>query len=126
MIREPHPGRTKRVRPAVSVALAAVVVSLALAPAAVAKVWFMSVRGETYGVGATVRTEIAGCPNPCPVRGIRVALAPADALRLVRPVGVVDSRGGLRFRVPMVPPGKYSLVARGRRVSDAFRIVHPS
>ena len=103
--------------------VAAAVLALAVAPAAGAKVWFLSVRGDTYRVGTVVRTEIAGCPTPCPVRGIRVGLAPAASLDSVRPLGAVDRRGALVFRVPAVRPGRFVLVARGRPVSNAFRIV---
>ena len=98
-----------------------VAVALALAAPAAAKVWFMSVRGDTYVVGQLVRTEVAGCPTPCPVRGTQVWLGRASSNRLVG-LGAVDRRGGLVFRVPNVRPGLYHLATGGRRVSDTFRI----
>ena len=100
---------------------AVAVVALVVAAPAAAKVWFMSVRGDTYSVGEVVRTEIAGCPTPCPVRGTQVWLARTASNRLVR-LGVVDRRGELVFRVPNVRPGTYHLATAGRRVSDSFRI----
>ena len=96
-------------------------VALALAAPAAAKVWFMSVRGDTYAVGQVVRTEIAGCPTPCPVRGTQIWLGRAASNRLVR-LGAVDARGVLVFRIPTVRPGTYHLATGGRRVSDSFRI----
>ncbi len=95
--------------------------ALVLAAPAAAKIWFMSVRGDTYAVGQSVRTEIAGCPTPCPVRGTQVWLGRASSNRLVR-LGTVDRRGVLIFRVPNVRAGTYHLATGGRRVSDSFRI----
>jgi hypothetical protein len=96
-------------------------VALVLAAPAAAKVWFLSVRGDTYGVGQVVRTEIAGCPTPCPVRGTQVWLGRSGSNRLVR-LGVVDRRGVLVFRIPNVRAGTYHLATSGRRVSDSFRV----
>jgi hypothetical protein len=101
--------------------LVSVAVALVLAAPAAAKIWFMSVRGDTYAVGQVVRTEIAGCPTPCPVRGTQVWLGRSASNRLVR-LGVVDRRGVLVFRIPNVRTGIYHLATSGRRVSDSFRI----
>ena len=98
--------------------------ALLLVPVAAAKVWFLSVRGKEFRAGSLVTTEIAGCRVPCPPRGTRVSLAPGrHSVRAVRYLAAVDRAGKLRFRVPDVAPGPYHLVARGRVVSDVFRIV---
>ena len=116
-------------RSAVVAAVAAA--ALIVVPAATAKIWFQSVRGETFRAGDVVRTEILGCPNPCPVRGARIALGRGRTpLGRVRPVtsilATVDRRGHVAFRIPRVRDGAYHLVARFRgrwlAASDAFHV----
>ena len=107
-------------------------VALWLVPLATAKIWFMSVRGKTFTAGKVIVTEIAGCPVPCPIAGVRVYLAPGARGAVLPPnprlLGTVTRSGALRFRVPHVAPGSYHLVARFQKrslpASDGFRIIH--
>ena len=109
--------------------------ALVVVPAATAKIWFQSVRGETFRAGDVVRTEILGCPNPCPVRGARIALGrgvtPFGRARPVTSIlATVDRRGRVAVRIPRVRAGEYHFVARFRgrwlAASDTFRIAAAS
>jgi hypothetical protein len=112
----------------------AVVVSAVLAAPAVAKVWFLDMRGDTVRWGQRVTTTISGCPgNPScgsVVRGLRVSMRRVGGGRLFG-VGTIDGEGRLRFRVPHAAPARYRLVyeaADGRRLqaSEAFRVTRAS
>ena len=119
-----------------SACLAAVAAAALVAvPTASAKIWFQSVRGATFSVGDVVTTEILGCPNPCPVRGARIALGRgqtpfARARAATRILASVDRRGRVTFRMPRITPGDYHLVARFRgrwlAASDTFRVAAAS
>ena len=103
------------------VLVAAALAALLTAPSAVAKIWFTSVGGKTYPIGASVTTTIVGCSMRCPVAGAQVAFArnarvnaPPPSRPLTRPLGTVDRRGVVRFVVPKIAAGRYRLAARPR------------
>ncbi len=105
--------------------------ALVVAPVAAAKIWFGSVGGQTLRPGDVVTTAVRGCPNPCPLRGTRVALGrgatPFQPVRRVtRILGTVDRRGRVSFRIPQLEPDRYYVIATfGRRwvaASDSFEI----
>jgi hypothetical protein len=113
--------------------LVAVVLSLALAAPAGAKVWFLDMRGQTVRWDQRVTTEIAGCadaPGCGDVVGRHHVWLRRVGGRRTLMLGRIDDSGRLRFRVPRVSPGRYRLVAVeggiARAASDAFRVSVPS
>ena len=109
-------------RTRLTLALAAALAALTLAPAAEAKVWFESLRGRQVEPFALVSTEIAGCNGSTScipdMTGMPFYAKPLRAKRPKRcaalerwpRAGRLSHRATLRFRAPDTP-GRYELIA---------------
>jgi hypothetical protein len=99
------------------------VLALVSASAASAKIYLRGLDGRTVHSGQVVGVYVPGCSgNPtCErmMKGMRISITPA--VRRVwgkgvdpRPrwyVGKLNGKGGLTFRVPQIPKGRYWLIA---------------
>jgi hypothetical protein len=106
---------TRRLVPVVVLAS----VALSAAPAAQAKI-SLPLGGRTLKVGQQVELRVPGCSSAKVCRwaaGTRLVLAPPSdlrhrtSMRTIARLGVVSPYGMVRFQVPRVDAGSYSVVA---------------
>jgi hypothetical protein len=110
--------------------LIALILSLALAVPATAKIWFQDMGGRTVHWDESVVASISGCadaPGCGDVVGRHLVFLRAVGGHRLRALARIDDSGRVRFRVPRVAPGRYRLIAKegGRtlQASSWFRVL---